>query len=42
MHFDAGVTSPYIFYYYFMSLIFIVIFTEGIFRFTHDTIIKNI
>ena len=44
MHFGLGVTSPYILIlnYYFMSLIFNLMFTEDIFRFTHDITIKNI
>ena len=42
MHFGVGVASPYIFNYYFMSLIFNLMFTEDIFRLTHDIIIKNI
>ena len=42
MHFGVGVTSPYIFNYYFMSLILSLMFTEDIFRLTHDIMIKNI
>ena len=41
MHFGVGVTSPYIFNYYFMSFIFNLMFTEDIFRLTHDITIKN-
>ena len=32
MHFGVGVTSPYIFNYHFMSLIFNSMFTEDIFE----------
>ena len=42
MHFGVGVTSPYILNYYFMSLIINLMFTEDIFRLTHDITIKNI
>ena len=42
MLFGLGVTSPYIFNYYLMSLIFNLMFTEDIYRLTHDIIIKNI